>query len=112
MLGIATDKTGLSGHAWVLSVSFALQLLSCALHIQNNGNCSPCHFEVRCSHREISFQHCGISRFATQKLGVRGMHFNASGRRWIARYEQMRASFWGRTHCRAVCILEMTRWLS
>jgi len=28
------------------------------------GNYSPCHFEVRCLHREISFQHCEISRFA------------------------------------------------
>jgi hypothetical protein len=27
-------------------------------------NYSPCHFEVRCLHREISFKHCEISRFA------------------------------------------------
>jgi len=28
------------------------------------GYYSPCHFEVRRSHREISFQHGEISRFA------------------------------------------------
>jgi len=27
-------------------------------------NYSPCHFEVRCSHREIPFDHSEISRFA------------------------------------------------
>jgi len=30
----------------------------------NRCNYSPSHFEVRCLHREISFKHCEISRFA------------------------------------------------
>jgi len=33
-------------------------------------NCSGCHFEVRCLHREISFKHCEISRFARNDSGL------------------------------------------
>jgi len=58
--------------------------------------------------RNLWYANAEISRFATQKLGVRGMHFSASGWRWIAHYEQIRASFWGWTRRAAVCILEMT----